>query len=146
MKYYAKAVSLIEILVALAVLSFGVIGLVKFQSYMLSQHLVSSQQAEAIAIARNYIMQARHEVLLSTMTPPAGSSYTYPGSGSHTVTKENTTYTVSYTFTKTNSPEYETLSVNVSWLDPSNVTRSVDLATRIANLPATKMGEAMDAL
>lgn len=146
MKRLMLAVSLIEVLIAMAVLSIGVVSLVKFQSHLSNNHIISAQQSEAIALARAQIMTGRHQILLSTMTPPSGTSYAYPTTGQHTTTIESTTYTISYTYTKTNSPEHETLDVTVSWADPSNVTRSVALSTKVANVPATKLGEAMDDL
>lgn len=142
MKWYLKAVSMIEVMVALAVLSIGVVALVKFQSHMANSRVISSQQAEAVAIARDYIEQARHLLLISNMD----ASNTPPSTGSYVTVKENTTYNVAHTYTTNANPHYETLNVVVSWTDPSNVVRSIQLSTKLAHIDASKEGEVMDEL
>lgn len=76
MKSRNKGGSLLEPLVAIAVLSFGMLGLAKFQLTMLVQSSDSRARVEATALASELLAQVRVDPANAgcyASTPPAGS-------------------------------------------------------------------------
>ena len=152
-----RGVSLIEALVALAVMAVGMLGLVGVQSTLRGNSDVSRQRAEAVRLAHHAIEDQRSYSLLVTDTSnPAYLSYDQIAP----ITSEpiadpdavngfiyNTTFTRKRTVNTLTSSvpggqsESKSVGVTVSWTDRSNQPQWVTLSsliTKVApDLPAT---------
>lgn len=130
-----RGVSLIEALVALGVMAFGMLGLVGLQSTMRTNADAAKQRSEAVRIAQEQLETQRGFVAL---TGP-GSSYAAIDSVAATdyvdLAATNTTYswTASVATTATDPP-IKTLAVDVTWTDRSGSAQTIRLASAIAGI------------
>jgi Tfp pilus assembly protein PilV len=132
-------VSLIEALVALAVMAFGILGVVGIQSTLRTNADLSRQRAEAVRIATQAIENWRAYTTLS----PNGAQTAYDALVSQAAATVpdpspdpnapfyNTTYTLQQTVTLAPVGRAKTLRVDVSWTDRSNLTQQVSLSTLV---------------
>lgn len=136
--------TLIEILIALFILSVGVVVLVKFQGDLLRNLSGTEQQVEAISIAENKLDSLRNYSYLTT----AEGTPSYEGivAGSSDSTSNGTTYHLVWTVTTNADPAYKTVTATVTWTDSSNTDRSVVLQTIIGQVNPAKSGEVMQGL
>ena len=131
-------VSLIEALVALAVMAFGMLGVVGMQGSMRLNADIAKQRSEAVRIAQEAVESRRAFWLLDTaanqksyadIASTAGAAV--PGITS------NTTFTV--TETASNPPgggRTKALYVDVTWVDRTGQNQNVRLSTNITgNMP-----------
>ena len=121
---HSRGVSLIEALVALAVMAFGLMGVVGMQTTLRSSADLSKQRSEAVRMAQEKVEDLRAFSVLSGA--PAGEhDYTKIIS---TTTPETVTVATGFantTFTRTvtvpaiaaTAPRMKTLSVRVEWSD-----------------------------
>lgn len=139
-------VSLIEALVALAVMAFGVMGVAGLQVTMRQNADISKQRSEAVRIAQEAIENGRSFTVLATPpTPasgPAARAYEDVKTAPATTVIGYTTNT-SYTITRTvvdgteddpGAPRVKTLLVTVAWADRTGQTQSVRLNTSLAGV------------
>ncbi|MBT9455135.1 MAG: prepilin-type N-terminal cleavage/methylation domain-containing protein [Burkholderiaceae bacterium] len=140
-----SGISLIEALVALAVMAFGMLGVVGLQATMRQNVDVSKQRAEAVRIAQESIETARAFSLLQTPEDEESVLRAYetladresPNTGYTT----NTVYSVSRTVSETGATVNESsdarmkaLEVTVSWTDRLGQPQKVRLGTTIAGV------------
>ena len=129
-----RGVSLIEAVVALAVLAFGMLGVAGLQTTLRGNADGARQRTEALRIAQSTIEARR-----SFSTLPAGGGIAYADIINQSVTlppATNATYTIDETFAETANadPRRKTLTVKVSWADRSGATQEVQLSTLIAGV------------
>ncbi|TDP74953.1 type IV pilus modification PilV family protein [Roseateles toxinivorans] len=139
-------ISLIEALVALAVMAFGLLGVVGLQATMRQNVDVSKQRSEAVRLAQESIETARGFSVLVAPEPEEGAtalrSYATlaerdsPNTGYTT----NTEYTVTRTVTATAEPRLTSLLVEVSWTDRLGDRQKVHLNTAIAGISPETAG------
>ncbi len=146
MKWKMAAISLIEVLVALAVVSIGVIALIKFQANMATDRLITAQQAEALSLARGFMSETRHAQNLFLTQIPGGPILGEPVSGSTVHISGTTTYQLNRVIVDNATPEYKEITVTVSWTDPKGTSRSVVVGSKIASVDPNKVGEVMTEL
>jgi Tfp pilus assembly protein PilV len=132
----ALGVSLIEALVALAVLAFGLLGVAGMQSSLRATADSTRQRAEAVRMAQEKIEELRAFALLSG----AGSGqvdYDDIVSGNDTPAPPsgyaNTSFARTWTVTTPGSgaPPFKVLNVSVTWTDRNNVSGSVTLTSNV---------------
>jgi Tfp pilus assembly protein PilV len=131
-------VSLIEALAALAVMAFGLLGVVGMQATLRANSDVSKQRAEAVRIAQAAIEQRRGFERLAV----AGGIQTFDGitdvSEPITSFTTNTSYTMSATVTPnpvaSTDPKLKSLKVQVSWEDRTGQTLNVSLSSAVAGI------------
>ncbi len=129
-----RGVSLIEALVALAVMAFGILGVVGMQLSLRSNGDIAQQRAQAVRIAQEEIEHWRTFTTL-TMPPPAGHALSYGQITSTPATalsaaeigSSNTTYTLTKVVTESFSPRQKTLQVQVDWNDRTGAVQTVVL-------------------
>ena len=127
-----RGVSLIEALVALAIMAFGMLGIVGIQGKMRLNGDIAKQRSEAVRMAQETIESRR---AFWTLSEPGTTAYN--GIDNHagvTVTG----ITSNATFTRTESVSTppgggrsKTLTVDVSWLDRSGQVQSVRLSSAV---------------
>ena len=123
-----RGVALVEALVALAVMAFGLLGVVGMQSTLRLNADVSRQRAEAVRMAQETMEEMRSFGVLSG-APGGEHDYTKIISSSATgVTTvagfANTTFsrTVTVTTPGANDPKMKSIEVEVAWLDRRTAT------------------------
>ena len=140
-----RGLSLVEALVALAVMAFGMLAYVGVQSTLRYNGDVAKQRSEAVRIAQEAIEAWRAYVAVET--DPDNVDYADIESlADETVSGEpaNTTYTLSRTVTNAATdpaaPRMKTLVVDVTWEDRNGAAQSVRLSTTIASTPPELAG------
>jgi Tfp pilus assembly protein PilV len=138
-----RGVSLIEALVAMAVMAFGMLGVVGLQATLRGHADMSRQRTEATRIAQERIEGLRNFSVLET-TAGAQAFADKVTFASTTVTgyTTNTTYTVSGAVTPTGAAAHKTLVVDVSWADRTGATQTVRLMSAMAQI-APGLGASM---
>jgi Tfp pilus assembly protein PilV len=137
----SRGVSLIEALVALAVMAFGLLGVVGMQSTLRFNSDVSKQRSEAVRMAQEQVESLRSfNALAGTadfdyadIATVAAASVSVPTGFA------NTDFTILTTVTNpaTDAPQFKTVEVEVSWLDRRNTgtpNQSVKLLTTVAGV------------
>ena len=128
-------ISLIEALIALAIMAIGMLGIVGVQSTLRSTSDVAKQRGEATRLAQMEIERWRAFLTLSGGT---GTNYNSLPPGTFTdppIVGVNATYTRSRTVSVLPTPRFgKSVSVQVTWDDRSGQTQSVQLSTLIAGI------------
>jgi Tfp pilus assembly protein PilV len=135
-----RGVTLIEALVALLVMSFGMVALVGLLGNLRRSGDLSKQRSEAMRIAQAELATLRSfSVLKKSGNPPAGvrdydNDINTPAVQPLPVTwgETNTTFTVSRVVNDAVEPQAKTVRVTVSWNDRTGATQQVFLDTIIS--------------
>lgn len=134
-----RGVSLIEALVAMAVMAFGMLGVLGLQSTLRANADLAKQRSEATRLAQERIEDWRSFSVL----PVTGGTKSYAGipTGTTTETIDSTTgFGTNTSFTRTSvvaesSPAgQKTLRVTVSWADRTGTTHALRLASVVAEI------------
>lgn len=130
----ARGVSLVEAIVAMAVMAFGMIAIVGLQSSLRQNSDIAKQRSEAVRIAEEAIEQWRGYSVMPTtaglkayddLAVGALADLTFSGATT------NTTYTLRQTVTAF-APGLKSLRAEVSWVDRAGQPQSIVLNTIIA--------------
>lgn len=136
-----RGVSLIEALVALAVLAFGILGLVGLQATMRVNADVAKQRAEATRLAQERIEAMRSYGSIAEYGANVVDAAAAPATA---LSSTNTTYTiateVSPDVLPANRPPLRSATVTVSWADRASQPQSVVLATQVAGVSPAVTG------
>lgn len=130
-------VSLLEALIALAVMAFGLLGVVGVQTTLRTNGDISRQRAEAVRIAEETIEHWRAFTALDTPSGPSPHTTVYAqllSAGPTTVAGNSTTYSVSQVVSTIAQPAIKSLQVDVTWPDRSGAQQQVTMTTRIAGV------------
>ncbi len=132
-----SGVSLIEALVALAVMAFGLLGVVGMQGTLRSNSDITKQRAEAVRIAQAAIEDGRAFEQLGSAAGVVDFADVADVAGVD-VTGTNATYTRSAVVMPAalpaSAPRLKTVTTQVSWEDRSGQTNTVSLVTSIAGI------------
>ena len=132
-----RGVSLVEALVALAVMAFGMLALVGVQATMRLNSDVAKQRGEATRIATEEIERLRGFETIAVVANEAAYA-SYDGMASATPAYAaaggfgNTSYTITRTVVTAAGLPHKSIAVRVSWTDRSNQPQSVTLETAIS--------------
>ena len=135
-----RGVSLIEALIALAVMSLGILALVGVQATLRFNADTSRQRAEAARIAATQIEQMRQFRTIQPVGGQANPSWSeiVTGTDNNIVLVNNansTTYNVTRTITAANSgPGRLVAEVVVSWSDRNNTSNADNQEVRVSTL------------
>lgn len=138
----AAGVSLIEALVALAVMAFGMLGVVGMQSTMRAGADISRQRSEAVRIAQEELERLRnYSVLASAPGVFAFEDIITAAPASVAASNSNTTFILETVVPNAASDamaRVRQVQVSVAWADrsASAANQRVELTTAIAGLPA----------
>lgn len=128
----ARGVSLVEAIVAMAVMAFGLVAIVGLQGTLRSNADVSRQRAEAVRIAQEEIERWRSFVSVQADAGAIDFGDIAPSTSQNVGT--NATYTVSRTVPAQQAPAPKTVMVQVSWDDRTGLPQSVTLHSAIAGI------------
>jgi Tfp pilus assembly protein PilV len=140
-----RGISLIEALVAMAVMAFGMIGVVGMQATLRGNADLSKQRTEAMRIAQERMEELRNfSVLSTTAGAKAFADKATVGATAVAGYTTNTTYTVSATVTAAGAAPHQQkdLAVDVAWTDRAGTTQNVRLMSTMANI-APELGASM---
>jgi Tfp pilus assembly protein PilV len=131
----SRGVSLVEAMVALAVMAFGMLAVVGVQSTLRLNADVAKQRSEATRIAQESLERSRAFAVIET-ADRVGEQTAWEQIVGGTVTVEpetsNTTYTVQRVVNTYADPPAKALKVIVTWNDRSGQPQEVKLSTAIA--------------
>ena len=132
-----RGVSLMEALVALAVMSFGLLGVVGMQATLRSNSDVTKQRAEAVRIAQAAVEDQRaFEQLTSSGTIASfadlATAAAVPASGTNATFARSTV--VMPAILADDAPRLKTVTMRVAWEDRSGQTNAVSLVSSIAGI------------
>lgn len=146
-----RGFSLIEALVALAIMSFGLLAVANFQISLVSGSSYNKARSEAMALAqekldelRNYVIEPQlvanledNAVTASDLFPDNVTAATYPQSGGavtpESINGTNTQFQRQWTVsTATGLSNLRNIVVTVSWVDSKGVNQQVQLESEVS--------------
>ncbi len=132
----ARGVSLIEALVAFAVLGFGMLGVAGMQATLRYNGDIAKQRSEAVRIAQESLEDWR---AFPVLNPTPGYAFSYAGIASAAQADvagytTNTTYKRTGTVVESVPPGQKVLVADVEWTDRSGVAQSVRLSSLVAGV------------
>lgn len=137
MRRIQRGVSLVEALVALAVMGFGILGIVGLQMSLRNSADVSKQRAEAVRMGQAIIERRRaYSALASASAVTAFADIVSRGPTAASGPTSNTDFNITETVVDFNNPRRKSLVVDVTWRDRTGVDlQSIRLSTVIAGVP-----------
>ena len=130
----SRGFSLIEALVAWAIVGFGLLAIAKLQMTFVTNADHAKQRSEAVRLGEERIEQLRSFEQLST----ALNRFAYQDivTGSDTVSgyASNASYTRNWTVTDSSSAAFKTIALSTSWQDRQGATQTVSFQSTIARL------------
>jgi Tfp pilus assembly protein PilV len=141
-----RGVSLIEALVALAVMAFGMLAVVGLQVTLRSNGDLSKQRAEAVRIAQGAIEDWRSIVGVTAIAGQVDYIDLKTDDDAVLVDDLNQRYNAVYTLQRTatpapgNSPPMKTVQVAVAWTDRTGTSQTVRLGTVVAGVTPALAG------
>jgi len=145
---FLKGFGLIEILVAIFVVAFGVLAVGKLQTYIISTSSDNKAKLEAMSLAQGQIEHIKSYYLQQDASSEIISASTFiddyigkpPSIPNTTVVGTYATFTVGQSFTS--DSDIAIANVTVSWSDSSGASQSVNLNTEFTftNLAASGSG------
>jgi Tfp pilus assembly protein PilV len=128
----SRGISLIEALVALAVMGFGTLAVLGVQTSLRLNGDVARQRSEALGLARQTLQQDRTWV---TAAQYGDLASTDDETDDETVVAANTTFTLRRTVednaTDENQPRRKTITVDVTWTDRAGRAQAVSVSTAL---------------
>ena len=137
MKKTAHGFTLIEAMVAMVILSVGLLALGRFQGTVTQVSAQSKARTEALRLA-----QAKMEQWRNFSTP---SQWVLYSSGSDIITGTHTVFARSWVLVENLSPAYKTMKVTVNWSDRSG-SQSVVLNSLSGKVDPMAAGQVLLAL
>lgn len=137
-----RGISLVEVLVTMAILAFGLLALAKFQGTIATFSSQNKKSSIAMNIGQQKIEELRAYEILDTT---AGKfAYADISSGNDSVISNNTTYARNWTVTTNTDPDYKTVRMVVSWTNRANASQSVELVSIIGRFDPLTSGTAVN--
>lgn len=142
-KYNVKqpGITLVEVMVAFAIMMVGVAALVKLNSYIVGTGSVSMEMSTAQTVARQKLEDLRNYDTLTTT--PGQKAYADIVTGTQTVTQNGVSYALAWTVTNHSNPDYKTVDLTVSWTDRRGQAEQMRLTTNISKVDPALSGTAV---
>ncbi|MCU0943639.1 MAG: prepilin-type N-terminal cleavage/methylation domain-containing protein [Hydrogenophaga sp.] len=136
MQRLQRGVSLVEALVALAVMGFGILGIVGLQMSLRNNADISKQRAEAVRMGQAIVEQRRaYSALASASAVTAFADIVNRGPTAASGPTSNTDFNITETVVDFNNPWRKSLVVDVQWKDRTDADQRIRLSTVIAGVP-----------
>jgi Tfp pilus assembly protein PilV len=127
-----RGVSLVEALVALAVMSFGMLGIAGLQGSLRLNTDVSRQRSEAVRLAQESIEQARAFSVINSVAGKVAYNDLLASTATDTIAGTNTTYTRTVTVPAIgNGQLFKQVIVDIDWVDRTNTAQTIRLSTTV---------------
>ena len=119
--------SMVEMLVAMVIVPFGLMGVAKFQSNIMVAGAETKTRSEALYAAERKIEELRTFINNTTYDAiSSGNDNITAGPGSNAVLNR------SWTVTDSTTPNYKTVVVDVGWTTSSNEAKSISLTSYVS--------------
>ena len=138
MKHARAGFSLVEVLVAMAVMATGLLAVATFQSDLISGSGINKARSEALALAQARIEQFRNysdRTDFDAWFTDTNTAYTPDG----TINGTNAVFTRKYAVSS--SGDVKTLKVRVEWKDRQDEAQNVELTTQLGWEPPRSAGD-----
>ena len=132
-----RGFTLLEALVALAVVSIGLMGVVRLQGLMVRYADVSKQRSEATRLAQQQIETLRS---YTTIEVAAGQLSWNGLAGGNDSTSTNADFARTWTLSGSSSDPLRRVSVNVAWNDRAGEAQNVTLNSVISKTDPSDVG------
>jgi len=133
--------ALVEAMVALLILGFGLIAVAKLQSTLMENSGLSKQRTEATRLAQEKMEQLRSFEQLNTATGKfAYADIATTASDVVSGYSSNTSYTRSWTATDSTNALYKSIFMSVAWTDRNGVGQTVKLDSMVTKLDPKASG------
>jgi type II secretory pathway pseudopilin PulG len=131
-----NGVSLVEALVALAVMAFGMLAVVGVQATLRLNADVAKQRSEAVRIAQEAIEDWRSFVVLGADPDDGQTGYEelLSDGEAEPLTRTNAVYSLRRTVSEETDPRRKRLTVEVGWTDRAGQAQSVQFTTVVAGI------------
>jgi Tfp pilus assembly protein PilV len=133
---FSRGVSMVEAMVALAVMAFGMLAVVGVQSTLRLNADIAKQRSEATRLAQEKLDEWRSFTVIDTVPPAGQSAWTAIANDVSTVNGSNADYEVQREVVTTVDPPAKVIRVTVRWADraatANEKNQSVVLASTIA--------------
>jgi type II secretory pathway pseudopilin PulG len=134
-RFVIRGISLLEALVAMGVMAFGILGVMGMQLTLRSNADMAKQRSQATRIAQERLEQWRSfSVLATTSGHLAYADVDSPTAATVTPLGSNTSYQVTGRVTDAGHTSYKTLLVEVAWVDRNNESQKVSLTSAISRV------------
>lgn len=134
-----RGFSLLEALIALLVMSFGMLAIAGFQLNVSRNSDLARQRAEAVRLAQDRLEELRaFEQITTQVGRRAYNDIVTQASTNVTPANSNTTY--ARTTTVTTAGELKVVTVSVAWADRANDTHTVSLNSVISESDPARVG------
>ncbi len=114
---FSRGVSMVEAMVALAVMAFGMLTVVGVQSTLRLNADVAKQRSEATRLAQEKLDEWRTFTVIDTVPPAGQTAWNAIANDVSTVNGSNATYEVRREVVATADPPTKVVRVTVSWSD-----------------------------
>lgn len=132
--------SIVEIVLAIAIFSIAVLGLITFEANLTRERVLLNQRQEALTVAQNQLQEFRRYTVINTTSGKI--AYNDITDGSDSISGDTATYNVTWTvITATDTPDRKTVNVQVQWTSPKGDSESVSLNGVIAKIDPTLTGQ-----
>lgn len=132
--------SLVEAMVALVILSVGLLALARFQGSVTQASAQAKARTEALRLAQGKIETFRGFASLSALVGLANAP---SGANTETVTGTNAIFTRTWRWETTALPAYRSLGVTVRWQDQRGIMHTVALKTRLSSVEPSEAGNVL---
>lgn len=130
-----RGVALIEAVVALAVMAFGMLGVAAMQASLRQSVDLARQRAEAVRLAQESIESMRAYSVINSVAGRTAYADLMAPVGAETITQTNATYTRTVFIAPDAGQNRKTVDVLVTWADRTNATHQVRLSSVIHRVP-----------
>lgn len=128
--------TMVDVLVAMAIIPFGLLSLGKFQSGLFLETAQNKTLSEALYAAEDKMEQLRafhNDTEYNAIASGNDALSANPGS--------NASFNRSWTVTDHVSPDYKSIVMDVTWTDATNTTRSVSLSSYVSKTDPMASGK-----
>jgi len=133
-----RGLSVLEVLIAIIIISVGILALAKLQKNLWHHSSLAKQRGKALILAQGKMEDLRGFEVLYTQT--GKFAYQDIVSGSQVVSDVDTSYTVTWNVTDYSDPDYKLVNVSVSWLDNRGNSHNINLTSIISRLDPMETG------
>lgn len=128
--------SLIEAMIAFAIVALGLLAVTQFQASVLKSNSTARSRSEALHLAQEKIEGFRAIKGEDEFAAKLGTA----SSGSEETNRDYATYQISWEITPKANPDRAVFAVEVGWTDSAGETQKVNLVTEIAEIEPHKVG------
>ena len=119
-KQRIRGFTIVEILVAMLILGFGLVGVSQMQGKVVKQNTLSKQRINAINIAEGKLEELRNIVTMTEYNNLTSANNPVYSINADTTNNYSSDYTVYTTVNEDSSKKFKTVSIRVQWPDMSN--------------------------